>query len=444
MTDNNANILPNKVNSIMDSVQKEFYDVLLENRENLIDFLYQNNSYQILKKSFEFFNQEQTDEFDHNVYQALSATGTISKKYIQSTVDWLPSKELVKGIAYLIKLLNINRIEEIYSPYGILSELLKREFDNSILQITTSNILTSMCTLKKIGYSEIAKRNVDDFKFYSSLNKLLPEMIISTFYPDGISDNEFIEDVIKLFNNDHRVILLILPYTFTKIYDVIYSVGLKNKFNIGSYHIKAVDKYFFVEDLLRQFYPSNMIMHVFVQSDVNIRIDDALEQAIFRTKNIDTRCILAKHLINYYPFFPESLTRSIVSGIEFDKPVETNYHFKTICDFAEYLKKINITKIPGYISEEDEFIFWTKCIINDLYLDFQNKEQFRTFYVRTITCLDRDTNGYLVNYPKWIKSLKMLYQFIYMKCINAGCNSKYSLTNNFSRRNKSNKKIICG
>lgn len=413
----------------------DLIETLINNRRFVANHLYSNYSYQYLIDTFKKHNSEGDDK---KIYRILS--GDIdSKKYIQSSIDWIPSKELIMGIISVIKHFRIQHVEEIYTGHALLADLLDREIDS--INITASDTFENVSTLNKINSFPIAKRNVDDFKYFPIMNEPYPNMIISTYYPndDNENDKSFLADIIKVFGFGHEIVMIILPSTFTQIYDMIYSLGSNIPYNIKSFHIKAIDKYFFIEDMLKSHYSTNMMMHIFVKNNFHHSksIEEILNSAIINVPYIDTRCKFLKKIQKFYPLFPDKLINSICSNYDLSKPFALNGNFIQINNCFSTLEKLNIKYTPNYIHVYHEYVFWAKCVLNNLYFLFIDRKQFFTFYILVIVSRDN-----LSSFPSWIKNLKILYICIYMRLIGNNYRSKRDLLHYFNRINRQNKKTI--
>ena len=440
------NILINIMNST-----NELISILINDRERIINKLIQDYSYDYLLKIFTEINLEKDKHIkiipdDKRLYRIL--TGMFEgSKYNNSSIDWIPSEELVDGIISLAKYFNIKHIEEIYTGMGILSALLI--FKNKEITITTADTFQNINTCNKLGLVSVAKRAVDDYQYYKQLNEQIPQMIISTYYPsnDFSMDKNFIEEISNLINSDnHKIIIIILPFTFTALNDYFYFIAVNSQYSFYTYHIKALDKHFYIYDLLKKYYKSPMVAHLLIKNDPFIeheQITSIFGNAIIPSIEIDKKCNLAKILQYFYDKFPPKLIKYIYKSYDFTKPFVSH---NKINEIMKYYNKLKDAKhIPKYIFEIDEFLFWAKCVELNLFFIFENRYQFYDFYTQAISIKFSETRRNIGNFPQWISDLKTMYKYIYLETIKVPSNwkkNKHFFNKIFNDINDKNKKLI--
>lgn len=402
----------------------DFISTLLNNREKIVDKLLQNFSYDHLLKIFGDLNNHTDPQFsiqpDDGKFLYHLLTGNYNgSKYDKSSIDWLPSSELVEGIINLAKNLNIKHIEEIYSGTGILSSLLSNNSNG--IEITTADTFSNIETCNKLANIPIAKRCPSDYKYYPQFGEEYPEMVISSFFPNNTFDdykntNNFLDEISALVqSNNHKIIVVILPHTFVKAYDIFYHCAALANYNYNSYHIKALDKYFFVWNLLQNFYLSPMVAHILVKNEIKYldrqSMSKLFEPAII-TDNVNTYCYLAKILRNFYDLFSPKLVKNVYRSLDFTKSLPTDSKVvKVLNEFVSLNKKKYI--VPSYIYEIDELLFWSKCIDQGLYFIFDKRMDFYTFYTQSISIQNSELRRQ-IDFPKWITNIKKMYQYIYL------------------------------
>lgn len=431
-------------------------NVLINNRENLVDELFMNYSYEYLVKIFSEINSLNNESImtPNNKYLYRLLTGTyFNSKYSNSSIDCIPSKELLNGIINIADHFNINTLEEINAGMGLLSALLIKENINlnNKLTVTTSDICNCIATCNKLNFVPIALRNSSDFKFYPKLNEEYPKMIISSFYPDkqtGKSSvyQNFIEEIYEMLqNNNHEIIILILPHTFTNIHDVSYHWIKSTNYSMHMYYTKALDKYFFLSNLMKTHYGSGIITYIFTRKDVLSRspksMDEIFQPAIIPSLSIDTHCFFSIQLQKFYEKLPSKLIEHIYFNNNFTKSALFDTKFKKICESHKLLKIKKIKEIPSYIYETDEFLFWTRCICHQLFFLFDTREQFFNFYIQSLR-ITNSKNKTIIDFPSWARSPDCRYKFVYLDVIKKTYKSSKNFNDVFNGINEKNKKLL--
>lgn len=403
------------------NVTNDFISLLLNNREKIVDKLYQNYCYDYLIKIFTEINNENNTQFciepnDKHVYRYL--TGSYKNSlYDKSALNWIPSQELINGILSLALHFGINHIEEIYAGMGILSALLKKE--NSHLKITSSDTFESNDTCNQLGIVPIARRAPSDFIYYKQLNENYPQMIISSYYPPcGIDQSTFfLEEISNLIlTKNHSIIIIILPNTYTFIYDIFYHHLIDREYDLFTYHTKAIDKYFFLSNLMKKQYSTGTLLHILIKKELLLtsetEIDEILFDAIIPTKYIDTHCRQTKWFTFFYDKLSMKLIKSIYRNCDFKKHV-VDSKIKKIMDNTILLNKLKLN-IPQYIYESDEFLFWSDCIVKRLYFVFNDRKSFYSFYIDAIRVVN-EISRKEYNFPLWINTIESMYIYLFFK-----------------------------
>ena len=470
MNDSVNNSTNNSTNNSINNLV-ELINILLNDRNKIVEELSKDYSYDNLLKLFGEINKEKDGTIkikpnDRYVYRIL--TGQMNDhQYNKSSIDWIPSEELIDGIISLAKFFDIQHVEEIYSGIGILSALFAKK--EKTINITTSDTFENIQTCNKLDIVPIAKRGIEDYKYYKQLNEPYPQMIISTYYPeiniDGLVEKKndlFVKELMGLIqSNNHKIIIIITPLFFTNFYNIFYHVLLNSNYTLHTYHIKAIDKYFYISDIFKKQYKSTMIAHIFIKNELlnnNKSIDKIMESAIFPIKYIDTNCKFIKWITILYPKISAKLTKNIYHKYDFMKPLSENKEVYKLLEHYNMIINTNLKNIPQYIFEIDEFIFWVKCIINDLYFVFNNRNQFYAFYTQAISMENSEIRRN-IGFPEWItisdKPFKdqnnpklisqNIYKYLYLDLI---CNTNNWKNNQkifdftFKKYNNKNKNIL--
>lgn len=422
--------------------------ILLEDRESIVNELDQMYNYEFLTKLY--------DSIDDNIlYKLLTGKNT---KYDKSSIDWLPSKELVDSLMTLVTKFNIGYVEEIYGGLGILSALMTNASIkvNASIKITTSDPCINKKTCNQLGLIPIAKRSPSDFKYYDQLNEEYPQMIISSFYPKKKYDkdihNIFVNEITKLiYSAKHLIVAVILPTTFVEVYELFYHIQLRSTYKLYSFNIKAVDKYFHLHKLMNNLYSSSMMIHIFVQKQILMDNDikSIMHQAIIPSDYIDTYCSLARDLRIIYPAVSFKLIKCIYRNFDFTKTIESNDEFNLTMKLYKYLVRSKYKNIPQYIYEINEFILWGRCVTNKIYLIFADRTKFYEFYTTILRATSANNDSNDLDLPHWVNTKLLTYQYIYLVTICADnptvwkANSK-NFYSTFNRINNANLKILKG
>ncbi|MEM0354236.1 MAG: hypothetical protein QXW79_01505 [Thermoplasmata archaeon] len=425
----------------------ELLDILLNRREDFVEKLWENYNYNYLVKflseiSSEHFQAPKICPDDKYVYRYLSGLYENSK-YTQSSISWIPSRELVEGILLLAEKFGLKYIEEVYAGLGILSALIKKT--NSSIKIVASDNFENPHTCNQLGFVPIAKRSPKDFRYYEVLGEPYPQMIISSYYPCGANNNIiFLEEMSDLLqSNKHDLIIMILPHTFTSIYDMLYHTIINSEYNLYTFHVKAVDKYFFVHNLFKDCYKTGMLAHIVIREKIlkDESIEKIFETAIVPSKLLDKCCQQIKYFKVFYDNLSTELIISIYKICDFKKATSKNSKFNEVVENTIYLISAEI-RTPVYILEVDEFLFWSNFIIKkQFYFVFRDRIQFYNFYIRTRS---EDSRNSII-LPHWVNNEDAIYIYVYLDIVNPDRKWKYNyftFSREWARINKMNKTLL--
>jgi hypothetical protein len=432
----------------------DFVSTLINNRERFVDKLQQNYSYNFLLKTFSEINTENDPTIkilpsDKILYRILTGQFAASR-YDKSSIDWIPSEELVNGIISIANSFNINHIEELYTGMGILSALLKNKQNE--INITAADTFNNSSTCNKLNLFAIAKRSALDYKYYPILKESYPDMVISTYFPDTFTDanEKIIDELLNLiYNHNHKIIMIILPNTYTYLNEKLYYVSMSNMYIVRTYHVKALNKYFFITDLLKKYYKSSMIAHILVKSNIHtdekMDIDTIFSSAIIPTSIIDTQCAFKRMLQCYYDKLSPKLVKCICRKYDFARGYDISNHTK-LTDLTTYIINFKMLHLPQYIYDVDEFLFWATYANNKIYYLFDKRENFYDFYT-TAKSMENSEIRQKYYFPPWINNVDYIYIYIYMDIIIKNDDwkknfLKFSLE--FKRINKQNKNLLMG
>lgn len=423
----------------------DFIKTITTDRETIVEKLATNYEYNHLVNVFNDVGKSVS------LYDILTGK-FVDSKYDKSSIDWIPSRELVDSIIYMAKKLGVKHIEEIYSGTGLLSALLS--MTDRTLNITTADNFNSVATCNKLNFIPIAKRTVNDYNFYPLINESYPEMIISTYYPvptiPTINENSaYIEEISNLIaSKRHNIIILILPQTITDFFDLLYYTNSESYYTVETFCIKALDKYFAFYDLIKKYYKNSMMAHILVKTDLlkqtNTNIPDCLSPAIISQNTINTNFIFIKWLMFLSNCVSPELLANIYETYDFSKPYILNLKVKNVIKKFTDMYSNKIYTIPQYIHKIDEFLLWCRCISKDMFFLFKDRSEFYNFYTFALSIEISETKQTL-NFPKWIKSQCEMYIFIYLETISLNTDwkkQKKSFMTTFDTINRKNSKII--
>lgn len=434
----------------------EFKNVLLFERENIVKQLVKNYEYDYL---LHLFNELGESKFyslvpdNKNIYHFMN--GSFEKsKYTKSAISWLPSKELVDGIINLAQCFGIESIDEIYTEMGILSSLLMEK--KSKIKITTADTYENINTCEKLNLVPVAKRGAEDYLYYDKIGEKHPEMIISTFYPlNSQLSNPFIQNINHSFLKNlistiklahHKIIIMILPQTYSLHYAHLPHFAINNKYHLFSYQIKAIDKFYSVKKLLGAIYQP-MIAHILIRydlmSDSKYPIEKIFSDAIIPTAYLDTYCPSVKFFVSIYEKLPSKLINNICRIYDF----EDTFMKDEVGRISFYMTKYYNIQFPSYIYNISEFLFWCKSIDEKkIYYLFGNRMDFYHFYSTAIN-IDHDEMQGKWNFPSWIYTQIDKIIFVYLTIIHPkGCNewkiNRSAFESTIRAINQSNQKQI--
>lgn len=427
----------------------DFIEVMFNDRENFVNKLHLNYSYEHLYKLLSDINSEKESSpiitpNDKYVYRLMSGKYN-NTKYANSSIDWIPSSELIDSIISLANLCEIKIIEEIYTGMGILACLIKKKVSTSNIIITAADLFESIDTCNKLEIMPVAKRSIVDYSYYTKLNEPYPQMVICTKYIDMNQTYKYIDEITDMIaSNHHDIIIIICPSSANNIDDILSAIPINTTYSVKSCHIKAVDKYFDVHNILKKYSLGPLIAHIITKNCLinSVMVDKIFHPAIISSNKPNNTSIsvimkkiydigspkLVKSIYQYYNFL-KSETSDSNKLIRILK--STNLIFPNISSNAEF-----IHTIPDYIYDIEECQHWIKFISAKMYLLFDSRIQFLTFYTDTKTIHSVPIqNKY--RYPSWLlpNQIGKKYIFIYLTVINHQGDWKESDTK-FSRNIK--------
>ncbi|XWV25666.1 putative ORFan [Tupanvirus deep ocean] len=429
----------------------DFISTLINNRERIVDKLFQNYGYEYLHKILSEINNENDPTIkiipnNKILYRILTGNYEASR-YDKSSIDWIPTQEIVDSILALADHFNIKYIEEIYTGMGILSGLLLKKQNK--IQVTAADTFDNISTCNKLDIFPIAKRGVSDYKYYNQLNQPYPDMIISThFVENSLKPNfTFVDNILDLISSyNHKIIMLFLPNTCTLFYDNFYYLETTGKYKVYNYHVKAFDKYYYLANLMKDYYKSSILVHILVRGDIihdSNTIESLFSPAIIPVSVIDKHCVFYKWLVSLYKDVSPKLIKRIIETYDVQKQLHNHTEIKNVIQNFISIKDFNI---PEYIYDIDEFLFWSKCILKNLFFVFENRYQFFCFYT-TAQSIKNSEIRQNINFPSWVRTLDNMYIYIYLEIIKNSSNDRWKIYEvdfglTFLSTNNKNKKLL--
>lgn len=396
-----------------ESVQSvDLIDIFVNKREEIINII---TNYDNLKKLFS--NLIDGSDDTRLIYQLLSGKYQ-NNRNINSSIDWIPSTELIKSMVDLATFFDIEHIEELYAGTGIISALLTKELktSNKSIMVTTADTFNQTTTCNKLDLMPIAKRGANDYNYYSKINEKCPDMVISTYYPDPVickKDSVVLNELIGLIHtNNHKIIIIFLSLTCTYLHHNFYLGSISRNYQWYTYHVKAISKYYHLENMMNKQYESLMVAHIFIRKDTVNNTDKLtaiLEPAIIPSPRIDTFCYLYNDLIYLYDKIPTKVIEHLYEEYNVKLIPEYDDIIGTIIGF--YKNHRNVI-IPNYIHTIKELLFWSKCVTRNMYLVFADRSQFAKYHSDIINIRDSDVRRHL---PHWIGDTDETYIYLYLK-----------------------------
>lgn len=425
----------------------DLFDTLVNSREKVVDVLLQNYSYDFLLKIFTLKNNSNTD--DKSLYKTLIGVFG-NNKYNKSSINWIPSEELINGILALAYYYEINHIEEIYTDMGILSALLTKK--NGKINITTADTFENINTCNKLGLVPIAKRSAGDYKYYHIFNEKLPQMIISTYYPDNniksknSNMNAYIEEMSHLIKSkNHKIIMIFVPCTFIHFYELLHYIEIGQDYIVNTFNVKAFDKYFYVTNLVKKYYKSSMLVHILINKNLSsknkISTNKLFRCATIPAAQINIYCKFLRWLKILYDKLSPKLIKSMYKDYDLTMPLSVNIKIKDMIQRVVFFSQVNLINIPQYIFDVDEFLFWANCVSKKMYFVFETRTEFYTFYTQA-----NNPNFLDIDLPLWAKAPPSLYKYIYLCAINKIniFEGLREFNTTFDKINNHNKNFLCG
>ena len=449
----------------------QFANVLINSREDISEILSHDYSYIHIKEIFKKINSESNPEIkihpNNKILYRLLTGSYDGSKYDKSSIDWIQSEEFVNAIISVANNFNIKTIEELYTGTGLLSSLILKKEPS--MQITAIDTFESIRTCNKLNLIPIAKRSPDDYQYYPLLGEQYPKMVISTYYPDNSyvinqQTKKFMNEMCDLVkNNNHDIIFIVIPRTFTNFSECLHRLSVKYQYNLSTYGIKCLDKFFFIREMFSEYYPNFMTGHILIKNDIlgipmgipQDRLFVSQYPGINNIKALMAPAIISEELGNYcFDFekileeFHEKISPKLVKNIFKNHDI-----LKPLCldDKLYELKKIyfkffdnNNINVPQYIYNIDEFIFWAGNVMNGLYFVFENRVQFYAFYTQVIS-IETSKVRRTINFPLWIQTHTKMKIYIYLEIIkkNSGWkNSKIIFEITFHEINEKNKLLV--
>lgn len=442
----------------------DFFAVLNSDRPKLIDELSKNYTYNHLKSILSLRSYKHVDsvsdlpdgeeddesvsssidtapymqEIEYGKYIYRSMSGLYhNKKYRYSSVDWLPTKELVDGLISLITRFGIKTVEETNASLAILTAILRRSLksENIEVTVTCSDPMISQTTSIQLDYANISRRSIGDFSYYADLGAEIPEMIIHTF-SDGrnIDPVELCETDIGIVNFIRRglskILIAIVPYMRLHVHEWLFEAAKDSNYKTKMYFIKAFSKYFDLVSLMNSNDASDMIAYVFIREDIepnfNGDLPDVFEKnSVFHSDIVNTYTN-AKTVYNIYPYTSFKIIKEIYEESSNDL-LQWFVKVKKLKHVMKFFKSDEVV-IPHFIHRWSEVKLWVSFIAKRLYLWFDTRGEYDAFH-NLLSIYDKEPGKLLV--PSWMTSRNHMIWWIYM--ISTGLSRMYMVDMNVTK-----------
>jgi hypothetical protein len=345
------------------------YNTLLNDRENLIPVFEQMNDYFELK---EIIKQLESEKKELDVLYKL-CNGHIGNKYKSSAIYELPTRQLIESIAMLFQIFNIRNIDDVGCGMGLLSALLKKQFDkdNYNVELIASDNGSSDSTNIPLSFYPIHKKDIYDIVIQHENNLEPPDGIICT-WPINKMENNF-NELIK--NRYIKMFIFIDDIKYTNILsDRFVKLVEENKYTIIKlpiYQICFLD--YFSNNIIECRSTSTIIVKNELLNEF-INFYEILSPNLYKYSNYDELNIDFNDMaiIGKIPFWIAQLQLTNEKNI--------------ITSIISYLDIINHKFIPLWIPNMELLIFWFIQFIKKMFPShINNVEMLYQYYNRTIT-----------------------------------------------------------
>ena len=367
-------------------MDEKLYNILLNEREKLPEFLYKINDYRKLSNLIRKLEKKKEENIWYDL--CLGKIGKPNNKY--SAIYEIPTKQLIDSLALIIQLYDVKQVDEVGAGLGLLSTLLnkKMEEDEYKVKITASDNFILNETNLSLDYTNIIKKDISDIIWQHKNNVYPPDMVICS-HP---IKNHVYDELYKLI--DSFCVKIVVLITNLRTSNILFKENETENINknytmirLPIYQISYLD--IFEKNDLKDLY-TRSVTNIFIRNDV-YRIEESdmyniLQDNIYKYVEIDCKRILLQE----YAF-----KNLIPNWIVTDKSINIVYNIFTI------------TKdIPLWIPNIKLLIFWFIQIKLDIFpLNIDSPEKLINYY-----------NMFMEkkNMPEWIpKYLVNSYIWLY-------------------------------
>lgn len=322
-------------------MDEKLYNILLNEREKIPEFLYKINDYRKLSNLIRKLEKKKDNNIWYNL--CLGKIGKPNNKY--SAIYEIPTKQLIDSLALIIQLYNIKQIDEVGAGMGLLSSLLniKMNEEEYKLKITASDNYILNETSLPLDYINIIKKDISDIIWQHKNNVYPPDMVICS-HPISI---DTYNELYKLI--DSSCVKIIVLITNLRTSNIIFKENemenISKKYTmikLPIYQISYLD--IFEKNNIKNLY-TRSVTNIFIRNDIytikETDIFNILQNNIYNYVEIDWKRILLQEyaLKNNIPFW-------IVDDNNKD---DINILYN-IC--------ISIKIVPEWITNTKLLIFW--------------------------------------------------------------------------------------
>jgi len=410
--------------------------LLKKNRSKLLQELVHHYNYSQLITLFESLNKTGEDKYVYNLL-----LGKVEDNFPISSI---PSREFVLMIGNLADYFHFTKIECFCVESGIFPLLLKREYPQlDIVPCEKSKCSENFVFTPQLS---IAQRTATEYKYYDTLNLDYPDMVIYNYHEvsrDITEEKQLFHYCVNTISNilslqKVKIFIVILPIVYTSIYDLLHYLRYEGSYHVISHYAKIVGKYYFLRKLFEDRYPSDIKVHMLISKDILPSVDlirDMIELGTIPAAFDDNRCCYYKQMFNMYTYYSDNLLADIRSRIRFEKKIQKSF-FEMMINSIRFLKKHKID-VPLYIENKDEFKLWMMCMAHRVFILFENREQFLTYYQK---CREE------TSFPEWLPDNTVdKYKYLYLTIVKKTeewAESRQTFYNEWKKINLENSKII--
>lgn len=426
---------------------------LVSARSEFIDKLYPSYGYDDLVYLVNKIKEAQSlvTVSDKKIYDVFSGRAN-NKKFINSAISWIPSREVVSAIKQLAMGLGFKQIDVLSAEIGILPALLKKELHDKDLHdkdlhdkennisILAADTFENQSTCNSVDYVDIAKRRISDYTYYEAIAKPYPELVIIYNYVHGCLKRY--ENIVRLLESmKHKVVMIFSSIFASSGFETPFNyLTNTDKYTIYSFPVKSIDMYHDIQQEVKNVYPYSMVGHILINKHLvkDFTIDMLILLFANGTLSNHSYASLGQQGLNgtikIFETLPFKLFKSLFRKLDLIIPFALSPLVLNIEETFSKLKKMKITRVPEYIYDIGEYAQWIVFLDKKIYLNFNSRDQFFTFYTEMkalASSSSNDSNNFndfndsdislntKYKFPSWIDNFNKKTVYIYLTVIKA-------------------------